>query len=202
TVAILCPILPEIFPALLGAQVAGVASSINYLLNEDTIVDLLEAQNAAVLVIPSEAADPAIWQKAANGAARVTSLQNILIVGESYRLSDRFVSYDDAISAQRDSLDFEPSDDRQMVCALFHTGGTTGRPKFVRLTHGNQIHAAWGFAQVHGLDEFDAAINGFPLFHVGGTVTAGLSILAAGGHIIIPSPYSLRLPRVIQNYWR
>jgi fatty-acyl-CoA synthase len=46
------------------------------------------------------------------------------------------------------------------------------------------------------------AINGFPLFHVGGTITAGLSILAAGGHMIIPSPYSLRLPHVIQNYWR
>jgi fatty-acyl-CoA synthase len=153
TVAILCPILPQIFPALLGAQVAGVASSINYLLNEDTIVDLLEAQNATVLVIPSEAADPAIWQKATNVAARVGSLQKILVVGESHGLAGRFISYDDAISAQPTTLDFEPSDDRQTVCALFHTGGTTGRPKLVRLTHGNQIHAAWGFAQVHGLDE-------------------------------------------------
>src|SRR5262249_14435288 len=54
TVSILSPIQPQIFPALLGAQVAGVASSINYLLNEDTIVDLLEAQNATVLVISSQ----------------------------------------------------------------------------------------------------------------------------------------------------
>ena len=37
--------------------------------------------------------------------------------------------------------------DRSTVCALFHTGGTTGRPKLVRLTHGNQIHAAFGFAR-------------------------------------------------------
>jgi fatty-acyl-CoA synthase len=107
-----------------------------------------------------------------------------------------------ALSAQSGTLDFTLTADRDTVCALFHTGGTTGRPKLVRLTHGNQIHAAWSFAQVHGLDEFDTAINGFRLFHVGGTVTAGLSILAAGGHIVIPSPYSLRLPRVIQNYWR
>jgi fatty-acyl-CoA synthase len=77
------------------------------------------------------------------------------------------------------------------VCALFHTGGTTGRPKLVRLTHGNQIHAAWSFAQVHGLDELDTAIDGFPLFHVGGTITAGLSVLAAGGHVIIPSAHGL-----------
>jgi fatty-acyl-CoA synthase len=56
------------------------------------------------------------------------------------------------------------------------------------LTHGNQIHAAWSFAQVHGIDETDTVINGFPLFHVGGTMTAGLSILAAGGHVLGPKP--------------
>ena len=76
TVAFLCPILPQLFPALLGAQVAGVASSINYLLNEDAIADLLEAQNATVLVIPAEAADRAIWAKAANVAKRVPSLED------------------------------------------------------------------------------------------------------------------------------
>jgi fatty-acyl-CoA synthase len=202
TVAVLCPILPQIFPALLGAQVAGVASSINYLLNEDAIVDLIQAQNATVLVIPSETADPAIWQKANNVAARVGSLQGILVVGETRGLTGRFVSLDEAISDQRDVLHFEPSRDRQSVCALFHTGGTTGRPKLVRLTHGNQIHAAWSFAQVHGLDEQDVAVNGFPLFHVGGTMTVGLSILAAGGHVIIPSPYSLRSPEAIRDYWQ
>jgi fatty-acyl-CoA synthase len=201
TIAVLCPILPQIFPALLGAQVAGVASSINYLLNEDAIVDLLEAQNATVLVTPSDSADPAIWQKANNVAARVGSLQQILVVGESRGLAGRFTSFDEAISDQRDVLDFEPSSDRRSVCALFHTGGTTGRPKLVRLTHGNQIHAAWSFAQVHGLDELDVALNGFPLFHVGGTMTLGLSILAAGGHVIIPSPYSLRSPDAIRDYW-
>ena len=105
------------------------------------------------------------------------------------------------LCTQQNSLEFQLTADRDTVCALFHTGGTTGRPKLVRLTHGNQIHAAWSFAQVHGFDETDTVINGFPLFHVGGTITAGLSILAAGGHIIIPSAHSLRNPKVIANYW-
>jgi fatty-acyl-CoA synthase len=201
TVAFLCPILPGIFPALLGAQVAGVASSINYLLNEDAIVDLLEAQNAAVLVIASESADLAIWQKANNVAARLPSLRTILVAGESRGLASHFIGLNEAIAAQRPTLDFEPLSDRGTECALFHTGGTTGRPKLVRLTHGNQIHAAWGFAQLHGLDELDVALNGFPLFHVGGTMTVGLSILAAGGHVVIPSPYSLRSADAIRNYW-
>ena len=201
TVAVLSPILPGIFPALLGAQVAGVAGSINYLLTEDAIADLLEAQDASVLIIPSELADSAIWTKANNVAARTGSLTKILVVGEGQNPTGRFESFGRAMSDQREALDFEPSDDRQSVCALFHTGGTTGRPKLVRLTHGNQIHAAWSFAQVHGLDELDIALNGFPLFHVGGTMTVGLSILAAGGHVIMPSPYSLRSPEVIRDYW-
>ena len=87
------------------------------------------------------------------------------------------------------------------MCALFHTGGTTGRPKLVRLTHGNQIHAAFGFGQVFGYDERDVVINGFPFFHVGGTMTAGLSVLAAGGYVIVPSPFALRPPSVVEGYW-
>jgi len=201
TVAFLCPILPQLFPALLGAQIAGVASSINYLLNEDAIADLLEAQSATVLVVASEAADRAIWTKAANVASRVASLKTIVVMGANGRLTGRALSFDEAVATMRDTMDFAPLQDRDTVCALFHTGGTTGRPKLVRLTHGNQIHAAWSFAQVHGLDELDAAINGFPLFHVGGTMTLGLSILAAGGHVIIPSPYSLRSPDAIRDYW-
>lgn len=201
TVAFLCPILPQLFPALLGAQVAGVASSINYLLNEDAIADLLQAQNATVLVVASEAADPAIWTKANNVAQRVPALKTVFVIGGNSRLSGRFLSFDEAIASVSAPLKFEPSTDREAVCALFHTGGTTGRPKLVRLTHGNQIHAAWSFAQVHGLDETDAAVNGFPLFHVGGTMTLGLSILTAGGHVIIPSPYSLRSPDAIRDYW-
>lgn len=201
TIAFLCPILPEIFPALIGAQVAGVTGSINYLLSEDAIADLLKAQNAIVLVVPSEQTDPAIWTKASEVAERVASLRNIVVVGNGRGLASPFVDFDEAISKQKQKLEFAVPADRQSVCALFHTGGTTGRPKLVRLTHGNQIHAAWSFAQVHGLDETDAAIDGFPLFHVGGTITAGLSILAAGGHVIIPSPYSLRSPEVIRDYW-
>ena len=110
------------------------------------------------------------------------------------------IEFPAAVAGHRDdTLEFETQASRETVCALFHTGGTTGRPKPVRLTHGNQIHAAWSFAQVHGLNENDAVINGFPLFHVGGTMTVGLSILAAGGHVIFPSPYGLRDRDAIRN---
>jgi fatty-acyl-CoA synthase len=203
TVAFLGPIVEGMMEALLGAQTAGVASTINYLLTADVIADLLAAENASVLVMSAADTDAAMWKKALTVAERAKSLKKIIVLGKVGPTDASMIEFAEAASGHRDdTLEFETRASREMVCALFHTGGTTGRPKLVRLTHGNQIHAAWSFAQVHGLNENDAVINGFPLFHVGGTMTVGLSILAAGGHVIFPSPHGLRDRDAIRTYWK
>jgi len=200
--AFLAPTLPELVPLLLGAQVAGVASSLNYLLSPDAILDLLEAEGAIVLVIPARSLDEMCWTKARGALERVGSLRQVIVIGGEGELPAGHVALGKLMAASRaDRLDFEPSANRDTVCALFHTGGTTGRPKLVRLTHGNQIHAAFGFAQVFGYHEADTVINGFPMFHVGGTMTVGLSVIAAGGHVVVPSPYGLRSPAAVAAHW-
>jgi acyl-CoA synthetase (AMP-forming)/AMP-acid ligase II/enoyl-CoA hydratase/carnithine racemase len=200
--ALLAPTLPEMPALLLGAQVAGTASSLNYLLSREAIADLLDAERATVLVVPARELDEMCWAKAEGLLGLVPSLTEIVVMGGSGSLPPGFRRLDDVIPAHRsDRLDFAPSTDRDTVCALFHTGGTTGRPKLVQLTHGNQIHAAFGFAQVFGYDENDTVINGFPFFHVGGTMTVGLSVIAAGGHIVVPSPYGMRLQQTVARYW-
>ncbi|MGR3454513.1 AMP-binding protein [Pseudooceanicola sp.] len=200
--AFLVPTLPELPTLMLGAQVAGVASSINYLLTAGAIADLLRAQGARVLVIPARHLDATCWDRAEGLLGAVPTLERILVIGDETEGRAGHEPLSPLLAAAApDALDFTPSADRATVCALFHTGGTTGRPKVVRLTHGNQIHAAFGFAQVFGYDESDVVINGFPFFHVGGTITVGLSVLAAGGHMIVPSPYALRPPEVIARYW-
>jgi len=201
--AFLSPTLPELPALLIGAQVAGVASSLNYLLSRDAIIDLLNAEKATILVLPARGLDETCWAKAEGVLERVPTLTQALVIGGSGENHAGHRSLDEAQAACRpDELDFEPAADRNTVCALFHTGGTTGRPKLVQLTHGNQIHAAFGFAQVFGYDERDVVINGFPFFHVGGTMTVGLSVLAAGGHIVVPSPYGLRSPAAVDAHWR
>lgn len=200
--AFLSPTVPELPALLLGAQVAGVASSLNYLLSREAIVDLLDAEGATVLVLPARELDETCWSKARGILADVPSLQRILVIGGEGDLPAGHLRLTSALASCRgDALDFAPSQARDTVCALFHTGGTTGRPKLVQLTHGNQIHAAFGFAQVFGYDERDTVINGFPFFHVGGTMTVGLAVLAAGGHVVVPSPYALRPPQAIERYW-
>ena len=203
TVAFLSPILEGMLEALLGAQVAGVASSINYLLNAEVIADLLAAEKAAVLVISPPEVDAAIWEKAQAVIERTPALKEVVVLGKVPAGGRGMIAFAEAAARHRgDALEFEMGSSRDTVSALFHTGGTTGRPKLVRLTHGNQIHAAWSFAQVHGLDEKDVAINGFPLFHVGGTITAGLSVMAAGGHVVYLSPYGLRDKEALRTYWK
>ncbi|TNE39187.1 MAG: acyl-CoA synthase [Alphaproteobacteria bacterium] len=203
--AFLAPTLPELPALLLGAQVAGVASAINYLLTSEAIVDLLNAEGARILIIPAKSKDEMCWTKADGIFDRVPSLRHVLVMGEVGNLDPAtgFTKLEEALAGiEGETLSFDLIADRDTVCAMFHTGGTTGRPKLVQLTHGNQIHAAFGFAQVYGYNETDVVINGFPFFHVGGTMTVGLSVIAAGGHIVIPSPYALRPPAVIANYWK
>lgn len=200
--AFLSPTLPDLPALLLGAQVAGVASSINYLLSREAIVDLLNAEEATILVVPALDLDETCWAKARGMLDDVPTLTDMLVIGASGPLPPRHRAVGKALTSHRtDALDFAPPQDRDAVCALFHTGGTTGRPKLVQLTHGNQIHAAFGFGQVFGYDENDTVFNGFPFFHVGGTMTVGLSVLAAGGHVVVPSPYGMRMPRTVERYW-
>ena len=201
--AFLTPTLPELQALLIGAQVAAIASALNYLLSREAIFDLLAAEGAEILVIPDRTLDEMCWSKAEGVLDHVPTLKEVLVIGGRGELPARYRRLDEALAGCRaDALDFTPTQDRNAVCALFHTGGTTGRPKLVQLTHGNQIHAAFGFAQVFGYDERDTVINGFPFFHVGGTMTVGLSVLAAGGQIVVPSPYGMRSSEAVERYWQ
>ena len=98
-VAFLSPALAQMQVALLGAQVAGVASTINYLLTADAVADLLIAENAEVLVIPSQADDPEIWQKANAVIERVPSLRFVLVIGGDSDPGRKMIGFDAALAA-------------------------------------------------------------------------------------------------------
>lgn len=192
-------------PALIwGAQTAGVASCINYLLAPEVIAALLKAEGARVLVCPGPALDAELWGKAREVADRADCIKRVLVMGGlPSGVDDRFLDLDALMDEQPcdrlvDVAEPGPHD----MAALFHTGGTTGLPKLVPQTHLNQIHAAWSLAQLFDLSETDISLNGFPLFHVGGTSTVGMSILAAAGHVVLLTPAGFREPGIVANIWR
>ncbi|MFD1955003.1 long-chain fatty acid--CoA ligase [Paenibacillus thailandensis] len=75
------------------------------------------------------------------------------------------------------------------LALLQYTGGTTGKPKGVMLTHRNLVAntmqtAAWCYKAEQGRERFLAAL---PLFHVFGlTVLMNMAVLKAGTLILLP----------------
>lgn len=203
-VAILSRTHPDMPLALWGAQSVGVVSCLNYLLSQDVLTTLVEAEKAEFLVCPSPELDPELWDKARRIASSVKTIRRVIVLGRVPDDADpsMFVSFREGCDAQpADELKLDRLARQDDITALFHTGGTTGLPKLVPQTHRNQIHAAWTLAQIFDLTETDCALNGFPLFHVGGTSTIGLSVLAAGGHLVMLTPSGFRDRDVIRNIW-
>jgi len=202
-VAIICPTYDQIPATIWGTQTAGIVSSINYLLSPDVIVDLLHAENAEIIVVPGPNIDRGIWTKVQAVIAQADMIEKIFVLGGVPVRDGKMYDFDKTVKEYADDrLTFSREIGRNTVAALFHTGGTTGTPKLVQLTHGNQIHGAWAFAQMWGIDETDVILNCLPMFHVGGTISLGLSGMAAGAHEVILSPYGLRNQDIVRNYWR
>jgi fatty-acyl-CoA synthase len=190
-VAILAPNIPATHYALWGAQLAGRACPINFMLQPDHIAALLEASGAKVVVALGPNAELDVWsavQKVPGIAAR-----QVLAIGGDFEA---------ALQREPDTLSFDPQLTPDRVAALFHTGGTTGAPKLVVHTHGNEGHTAWFAHRFYGFDAQTVEINGFPLFHVAGAFVYGLALLAIGARQVLPTVTGMRNAAFMRNYWK
>jgi len=190
-VAILAPNMPATHYALWGAQLAGRACPINFMLQPEHIAALLEASGAKVVVALGPHPELDLW----SAVEKVPGIRHrtVLRVGDSF---------EEALARESDTLAFDPQLSPQRVAALFHTGGTTGAPKLVQHTHGNEAHTSWFAHRFYGFDEHTVEINGFPLFHVAGAFVYGLALLAIGATQVLPTVTGMRNAGVLRNYWK
>jgi fatty-acyl-CoA synthase len=203
TVAYMLPSLVETHATLWGAETAGVAVPINFLLQPEPIAALLEACGARILVAlgPHPAQD--IWQKALALRERLPGLTLLRVAPPGTPLEGGVLDFHAALTAQPDDrLVFGQPGRDDDVAAYFHTGGTTGTPKLVAHTHRGQLVAALGGVLMGGLTAADTSTGTLPLFHVGGTISGALSVFLAGAGLLIMSPAGLRNPAMVQGFWR
>ena len=202
-VAYMLPSLVETHATLWGAETAGYAVPINFLLQPEPIAELLKASGATMLVAlgPHPVLD--IWQKALALRERVPALTLIRVAPPGTPAEDGVVDFHAALMAQPgDRLLFgEPGHD-DAVAAYFHTGGTTGTPRLVAHTHRSQLVAALGGAVLGDMQPSDTLTATLPLFHVGGTIFCALSAFMAGIGLLVMSPGGLRNPAMVQGFWR
>jgi fatty-acyl-CoA synthase len=202
-VAYILPSLVETHFTLWGAETAGYAVPINFLLQAQNIAELIEASGATILVTLGPHPQLDIWQKALAVQALIPGLKLIRISVMDAPLPEGVIEFASALADQDEKALASGNSRRDGdVAAYFHTGGTIGAPKLVVHTHRNQIVAAFGAAVLYDLGETDTITNSLPLFHVGGAISVGLSGFLAGSNVIVLSPSGMRNPLMVRNFWR
>jgi fatty-acyl-CoA synthase len=202
-VAYMLPSLIETHATLWGAETAGTAVPINFLLQPAQIAALLEASGARILVAlgPHPALD--VWQKALALRENDPGLILVRVAPPGTPIEDGVIDLGAALREQpEDRLTFGAPRGGDDVAAYFHTGGTTGVPRLVAHTHRSQLVAALGGAILGDMRATDTVTATLPLFHVGGTIYLGLSAFMAGVSLLIMSPGGLRTPAMVQGFWR
>jgi long-chain acyl-CoA synthetase len=75
--------------------------------------------------------------------------------------------------------------DEDDLAGIFYTGGTTGAPKGVMLTHGNLIANAFAFMACWPFTRETRWLVVAPFFHAAGTIGALATVWAGGNHVVL-----------------
>lgn len=202
-VSLLLPLVPQAFYALYGTQAAAIANPVNAFLEPGHIAHILRAARTKVLITLGPAEGFNTWEKVKAFRAELPDLKAILVVGSSGLQPEGTIDFDALVASQpSDRLvsgrTIAPTD----VASYYHTGGTTGVPQLVPLTHGNQVYQAWGIALMWRTRPASTLLMGLPLFHVGGALTHGLQQLCAGGTLVVLSAAGWRNKNAMPNIWK
>ncbi len=208
TVTVLLPSLPQTHFALWGGQAAGIASPINPLLEAAHIIEIMNETKAKVLITLGEDYNPELWAKVKHIVAHVPTLQTLLLVSNN-KCSDIQLAADVNVQNFSKALEQQPPErlvsGREIkgndIAAYFHTGGTTGRPKVAQLTHGNIAFVSQVYADVTTDKGRFATLCALPLFHIYGTVAAGIATLFCGRTLVMMTASGFRSPNVVPNWW-
>ncbi|MBO6777393.1 MAG: AMP-binding protein, partial [Marinibacterium sp.] len=150
-VAYMLPALVETHVTLWGAETAGYAVPINFLLQPESITELLKASKAKILVALGPHPQLDIWEKALALRAQIPDLILVRVSTPGTPAEAGVVDFGEALMAQPDDhLTFGEARSGADLAAYFHTGGTTGVPKLVAHTHRSQLVAAFGGAVMCG----------------------------------------------------
>lgn len=200
-VSLLMPIVPESFFCLWGAEVAGIANPVNYLLEPAQLIGILSEAKAKVLVCCDPSIVPDIWPKVEAIRRQLPTLKHVVVIGG--KPASDVIHYEAEIDKFNGNRLNAPRQYRfDTVAGLFHTGGTTGVPKLAQHTHGGLVTHSLAVSNMLRGGVGEVYFNGLPLFHVGGATCAGLSPHMSSSTVILLTPTGMRNPGIVANFWR
>ncbi|AEA28856.1 Long-chain-fatty-acid--CoA ligase (plasmid) [Pseudonocardia dioxanivorans CB1190] len=205
-VSILTAGAPEPQVAFWGAQAAGIANPLNWMLDPDMLGVLISTVGSRVLVAfgGDDVTDP--WPKIDAILDHAPCVDTVIRAGGARTghapRGVRFLQLEDELERYDGETVGGPREiGWNTVGGIFATGGTTGAPKLAKVTHGGQIYASWGSAISHQVPVGVVRFGGSPMFHVHGLAITQLTALALGGTAVLPTSGGWRGPGVVDEFW-
>jgi fatty-acyl-CoA synthase len=197
------PTLPQLYVAMLGAVAAGIACGVNWMLKPEQLAELVRSTKAKVVVTLGPTPGYEIFDNVQAIRGEISPSVHILTVpGPGGRVIPE-TDFDTLAAKQPgDRLLFKRRIEPGDIAAYVHSGGTTGSPKLVTLTHRGFAYKCWANAVVMAHTSDDVIFSDYPMFHIAGIFARGYFAIAHGMSIVIPSPLGARDKRFIENYWR
>lgn len=197
-VAVLLPTMPDAFTTIWAASAVGVAVPVNPLLRPDHMVEIMRAAGVKVVV----SVGPEIDADLAEGAMKVAEAVGARLVITAGGARSGALDLEAAIAEQPDNALSVVHPTLDDIASIFHTGGTTARPKLVAHTHRNQLVCAVQVASGSDLAPGDVLLSALPTNHVIAGIATGLTVLATGAHMLIPGLAGFRNPYLLQDFWK
>jgi long-chain acyl-CoA synthetase len=140
-----------------AARAGLVAVPLNWRLSVEELGYVAAHAEAAALLV-----DTAFQDTAAALRALAPRIRHTIILDRS---APQMTGYEQLLNESSARPHQQPRDENAM-CVLMYTGGTTGRPKGVMLSHRNLLTATLGCALAARLGPSDSTLMILPLFHI------------------------------------
>ena len=216
-VGLLLPNVPQFIIAYYGTMVAGgVVVAVNPLNPVDEIKRELSETGAEVLIfldrfidkLPETKEDKVIVAEAGaylpQGLKLLSRLRSL-----RWRKPKRALNFRDLVKGPQ-LIAREVVDARRDLAVIQYTGGTTGLPKGVMLTHYNLVSNAlqsffwlrgWGYSAKPQLAGWPVAVCAVPFFHIYGmTVALNEAIQSGSTLVLIPDPQPKAIMEAIDKH--
>lgn len=175
------------------ARMGAVIVPLNIRLARPEIVFILNDSGSKVLVVDTTFASHA------TGRDTFPSVTDMLYVGEQ-TTPEGMINYEDVVSKgshMQESVDQAMEDDD--LAGLYYTGGTTGRPKGVMLSHKNIVSNAINVVMATGYNEKDTYLHAAPMFHLADTGSTFAITMVAARHVFIPMFHPASVLQALQQ---
>lgn len=179
--------------ALLGAPVV----TLNPRYRERELDYMLNQSGAPMVVCQARAGEFDFVEFLEKFRPKIPTVEHFVFIGgEGFSAS---MTFDELVEARAGEMGSGQAfqEQRSMAArephrpaAILYTLGTTGQPKGAVLTHKSMLASAKAQASHLGWDEQTSVIMALPLNHVGGITCGVLSVLVAGGQLVMLPAFS------------